>query len=84
MEAFNYQKTLQKNNTRTLIELSKLRCDVDNLISKIWDEVENTYRELPDELRREKAKEYGLIYIFRKNELKELSLLENMLTTTEA
>ncbi len=85
METYNYQKTLQKNNTRTLLELSRLRCDADNLIGKVWDEVENTYRELPDELRRERAKEYGIVYIFRKNELKEdLSLLENVLVASEA
>jgi hypothetical protein len=85
LDTYNYQKTLQKNNTRTLLELSKLRCDADNLIGKVWDEVENTYRELPDELRRERAKEYGLVYIFRKNELKEdISLLENVLVANEA
>jgi hypothetical protein len=39
--------------------------------------VEETYRELPDELRRDKAKDYGLSYVFRKNELREISVLEN-------
>jgi len=82
-ESYNYQKTLQKNNTRTLLELSKLRTDVDSLISKVWDEVENTYRELPDEIRRERAKEYGLVYIFRKNELKELPRFANILVPSE-
>lgn len=84
LESYNYQKTLQKNNTRTLVDLSKLRLDADSLISKVWDEVENTYRDLPDELRRDRAKEYGLVYIFRKNELKELSMLENMMIPSEA
>jgi hypothetical protein len=66
-DTYNFQKTLQKNNSRTLQELARLRNNADELIAKIWDEVEESYHELPDELRREKAKEYGLTYVFRKN-----------------
>jgi hypothetical protein len=76
-ESFNFQKTLQKNNNRTLQELAKLRDSADELVAKIWDEVEETYKDFPDELRRESAKEYGLIYVFRKNELRGLSLLDS-------
>jgi hypothetical protein len=76
-DTYNFQKTLQKNNTRTLQDLSRLRDNADELIAKVWDEVEETYRELPDELRRDKAKDYGLSYVFRKNELREISVLEN-------
>ena len=77
-DTYNFQKTLQKNNTRTLQELAKLRENADDLVAKVWDEVEETYRELPDDLRREKTKEYGVVYVFRKNELQGLSLFENM------
>jgi len=77
-DTYNYQKTLQKNNTRTLQELARLRENADDLIQKVWDEVEETYRELPDDLRREKTKEYGVVYVFRKNELQGLSLFHNM------
>ncbi len=83
-DSYNFQKTLQKNNNRTLQELAKHRDEADNLVAKVWDEVEENYRELPDELRRERAKEYGLIYVFRKNELRNISLLENALEETEA
>jgi len=78
-DAYNFQKTLQKNNTRTLGELAKLRENADDLIAKVWDEVEETYRELPDDLRREKTKDYGVVYVFRKNELRGISLFENTL-----
>jgi hypothetical protein len=84
IDSYNFQKTLQKNNNRTLQELAKLRDDADNLVAKVWDEVEENYRELPDEIRREKAKEYGLIYVFRKNELRNVTLLEDALEETEA
>jgi len=82
-DSYNFQKTLQKNNNRTLKELAKLRDEADALVAKVWDEVEDNYRELPDELRREKAMEYGLIYVFRKNELRNVSLLETALEENE-
>jgi hypothetical protein len=83
-DSYNFQKTLQKNNNRTLQELAKLRDDADNLVAKVWDEVEDNYKELPDELRREKSKEYGLIYVFRKNEIRNITLLESAMEETEA
>jgi hypothetical protein len=83
LESYNYQKTLQKNNSRTLQELAKMRDDADQLVTKIWDEVESTFDGLPDELRREKAKEYGLVYIFRKNELKDMPVLKFDFLTTQ-
>jgi hypothetical protein len=83
MDAYNFQKTLQKNNNRTLLDLAKLRNDADGYVAKVWDEVEEGFRELPDDLRREKAKEYGLIYVYRKNELRNISLLESALEGTE-
>jgi len=78
-DTYNYQKTLQKNNNRTLQELARMRQNADELIAKVWDEVEETFRELPDDVRREKTKEYGLVYVFRKNELRGISLFENSL-----
>lgn len=75
-EAYNFQKTLQKNNNRTLQDLAKMRDDADVLIARLWDEVEASFRELSDEERREKAREYGIIYVYRKNEIRRISLLE--------
>jgi hypothetical protein len=83
-DAYNFQKTLQKNNTRTLQDLSKMRDDADQLICKVWDEVEASFNELPDDLKRDKCKEYGLIYIFRKNELRHFGVLEASLTANPA
>ncbi len=83
-DSYNFQKTLQKNNARTHLDLTKLRDNADELVAKIWDEVEGTYRELPDDLRRERAKEYGLIYVFRKNELRGVSVLQPALEESVA
>ncbi|NJK95276.1 MAG: hypothetical protein HC905_10495 [Bacteroidales bacterium] len=76
LESFNYQKTLQKTNTRTLGDLSKLRKEADELITRIWNEVENTFNDFPDDLKRERSKEYGLVYVYRKNEIRNIHILE--------
>lgn len=79
IEAYNHQKILQQNTQRTLKELNTLRTKADEIILSIWNEVEESYAELPDDERREKASEYGLIYVFRKNEIKGLKLLDRSL-----
>lgn len=76
-EAYNFQKTLQKNNNRTLQDLAKMRNDADLLIAKLWDEIEASYSQLPDEVKREQAQDYGVIYVFRKNEIRNISVPEN-------
>lgn len=76
LDSYNYQKTLQKTNNRTLDNLSKMRKDADELITQIWNEVESTFGEFPDDVKRDKSKEYGLIYVYRKNEIKGIHLLK--------
>lgn len=73
LDAYHYQKTLQKNTARALEKLSQLRSEADRIILQVWNEVEESFRDLPDDLRREKAKEYGLVYVYRKNEIGNLS-----------
>lgn len=68
MEYHNYQKSLKLRSQRAQDELHVRRSAVDAIIQQIWNEVESTYGDLPEEMRREKATEYGLIYVFRKNE----------------
>lgn len=69
MEAYNYQKTLKKNTSRAQEKLVELRKEADSIIVSIWNEVEHAYNDLKDEDRREKAREYGLVYVYRKNEI---------------
>lgn len=69
MEYHNYQKSLKERSQRAQDALNQWRSEVDGVIQQIWNEVEQTYADLPEEMRREKAMEYGLVYVFRKNEL---------------
>jgi hypothetical protein len=77
MEYHNYQKSLKDRSQRAQDELSVRRAAVDGVIQQVWNEVENTYGNLPEETRREKATEYGLIYVFRKNELNNSTLFQS-------
>ena len=77
IEAYKFQKMLQKNHTRALNNLAELRAEADDIILNVWNEVEDAYNELPEDLKRENAQEYGLAYVYRKNELGRISLLRD-------
>jgi len=77
LEAYKFQKMLQKNHARALNNLSELRSEADDIILNVWNEVEETYKDLPDDLKREKAQNYGLVYVFRKNEIGRISLFKD-------
>ena len=69
LEFYNYQKSLKKRSQRAQEQLHEMRAQVDLVIQQVWNEVEGTYGDLPEEMRRDKASDYGLVYVFRKNEL---------------
>ncbi len=69
LEYYNYQKSLKMRSQRAQEQLNVMRAQVDLVIQQVWNEVEGTYGDLPEEMRRDKASDYGLVYVFRKNEL---------------
>jgi hypothetical protein len=77
-EASTNQKTIQKSNTKSVNELNDMRRQADSIILYVWNEVEHKFSDLPEELKREKASEYGISYVFRKNEISRLAVLENL------
>lgn len=77
IEAHKFQKMLQRNHARTLNNLSALRDEADDIILNVWNEVEDTFKNIPDDLKREKAQKYGLTYVYRKNEIGRISLFRN-------
>jgi hypothetical protein len=79
MEYHNYQNSLKDRSQRAQEDLNMKRNQVDGVIQQIWNEVENTFENLPEEMKREKSSEYGLVYVFRKNELSAPSLFQTPL-----
>jgi hypothetical protein len=69
IEAYKFQKILQKNLQRNQDKLIEYRKVVDAIITAVWNEVEETYKNLTDESKRNHAKIYGLVYFYRKSEL---------------
>jgi hypothetical protein len=69
-QSYNNQKSLQKIHGHTTSKVAELRLQADSIILQIWNEVETTFSELPDDERREKASEYGLVYVYRPSEKK--------------
>ncbi len=76
VEVYNHQQNLKKRTVRAHEELSERREEADRLIQQIWNEVEDTFKDLPEDIKREKASNYGIVYVFRKNELNGFSLFE--------
>lgn len=69
LDAYKFQKTLQKNYSRAQDYLASMRKEADSIILNVWNEVENHFEGLTDKERRTKAEVYGLSYVFRKSEL---------------
>ena len=71
-DAFHHQKVLQNNTNRASQRMQDLRDDADKLIQDLWNQVEEKFAMLPNEERREKAEQYGVIYVYRQSELKRM------------
>ena len=69
LDACQYQKTLHKRTNDYTGQIADMRISADEIILDIWNEVESTFNELHEELKRKEAEPYGLVYVFRKSEL---------------
>lgn len=79
IEAFQYQNNLKKTVQRASNELISHRKLADEIILKVWNEVEESLKEQPENSKREMASEYGVVYVFRHNELGSTNLLKRSL-----
>lgn len=77
MEYHNYQLSLKNRSQRAQDQLNEKRSQVDGVIQQIWNEVEGSFNDLPEEMRRDKATDYGLVYVFRKNEISNTTLFQS-------
>jgi hypothetical protein len=69
IEAWNYYNTLSKKTSGYMEKNSRLRKEADEIILNLWNEVEATHNNLPEERKKTLNEAYGLIYFYRKNEL---------------
>ncbi len=70
--AYHYQKDLQIITNKALQKISEMRDQADSIILQIWNEVETHFAVLSEDEKRDKAAEYGLVYVYRPAEKKKL------------
>jgi hypothetical protein len=70
VEAYKHQKMLQNITNRASMKVAELREQADQMIQQMWNEVENSMIHLSDDEKREKASEYGIVYVYRASEQK--------------
>jgi len=51
------------------------------LILELWNEIERSHINLPEDIRKTKNEEYGLVYFYRKGELDKVNDLETQVQT---
>jgi len=76
IDAYNHQKSLKRRSSMAHENLEELRMKIDEIIQQTWNEIEDTFKDLPEEIKREKASDYGVVYVFRKNELNGANLFQ--------
>ncbi|MBE0674689.1 MAG: hypothetical protein IH591_08520 [Bacteroidales bacterium] len=69
IDAHRFHKTLNKKSSDYAEKTAEFRREADELILSIWNQVEAKFKDLSDEKRRKEAEKYGLVYVFRKNEV---------------
>ncbi len=69
LETRNHYKTINRRATDCVSRTSELRRNADELIASLWNEIESSFASLPEEEKRANTEKYGLVYVFRKNEI---------------
>ncbi len=67
-ESFSKQKALQKRTRDMEMRLKSMRPQIDELIVRIWNQVEDHFKTESLEDRLEHCSKYGIKYYYRKNE----------------
>lgn len=73
-ETLRYQKKLQEITNIAQEKVADMREQADILIQRIWNEVEASHDFQHAETKRKRSEEYGVVYVFRKNERKRFNL----------
>jgi len=79
IEAWNFHKTLVKKTHDYAERTGDMRKEADDIILQVWNEVETSLVNLPEEIRKRECEDYGLVYIYRKCELEKAGNANNIL-----
>jgi hypothetical protein len=77
VEEFNdaaiFQNNLRRNTLRSFNKMREVRKTTNEFISRMWTDIEENITNDDAKLKRQIAQEYGIVYVFRRNEKKKLS-----------
>lgn len=73
VDQYNYHKVLVKKTLDYVERTADMRKEADSIILELWNEIEESHKHLEEDARRQECEGYGLVYFFRKNELKKIS-----------
>jgi hypothetical protein len=83
IESWTYHNTLAKKTSDYTEKNLILRKEADELILQLWNEIENTHNNLPEDIRKTSSEEYGLVYFYRKGELDKVNVVETQAQTLQ-
>lgn len=75
-DAAFFQNNLKKNTARSFDNMRAIRKTTNEFIGRLWTEIEENIILDDAKQKRQVAQEYGLVYIFRRNEKKKLTSKE--------
>lgn len=75
-DASVFQQTLKRNTLRSFEKMQTLRKTTNEFISKLWTEIEEGLEVESPKVKRQLAQEYGIVYVFRRNEKKKMNAEE--------
>ncbi len=68
LEKYQYQKMLKSISIRANKKVAELRPEADELITKLWNEIEASFDHYESAVKRSQAANYGVVYVTRKVE----------------
>jgi len=71
-DAAFFQKNLKKNTLRSYGRMEEIRKSTNEFIRSLWSEIEENVAAGSPGHKRQQAEEYGVVYVFRRNEKKVL------------
>jgi hypothetical protein len=71
-DATIFQSNLRRNTSRSFEKMRAIRKVANEFVSKLWTEIEENIDIEDPEIKRNIAEQYGLVYVFRRNEKQKL------------
>lgn len=69
-DMYERQQMLQQRTSNALRNISEMRCEGDEIILELWNEIEKSFASFPPDVRLKKCAEYGIIYYTRNDRKK--------------